>query len=140
MLEAARRSLPAAPVEWRAGELEALPLADGEVDAVFTNLALAHVHELAPVARECARVLRPGGAAVVTDLRPHGEEWLRDELAAARLGIPPEEVAEALAGAGFEGVEELPIEDRYRMKSESGRTARLGLFLVRGFRAPGRER
>jgi len=138
MLAAARVSVgPAAPVEWRAGELEALPIDDGEVDAVFANLALGHVGDLAAVARECARVLRPGGAAVITDLRPHGEEWMRDELAAERLGIPPEEVARALVEAGFGAVEEMAIEDRYRMRSASGRVARLGLFLVRGFLGPG---
>ncbi len=136
MLEAARATLPEeAPVEWRSGELESLPLADGEVDAVFTNLVLGHVEELLPVARECARVLRPGGVVVVSDLRPHAEEWLREELAAARLGIAPSEVIEALRKAGLVAVEELAVEDRYRMRSTSGRVARLGLFLVRGFKA-----
>jgi len=139
MLAAARASLGAdAPVEWRAGELESLPLADGEVDAVFSNLALGHVVDLGAVARECARSLRPGGAAVITDLRPHGEEWMKDELAVERLGIPPEEVARALEDAGFSRVEELAVEDRYRMRSASGRVARLGLFLVRGFRGDAR--
>jgi SAM-dependent methyltransferase len=135
MLAAARAALgESAAVDWRAGELEALPIADGEVDAVFSNLALGHIADLGAVARECARVLRPGGVAVVTDLSPHGEEWMRDELAVERLGIPPAEVAGALGDAGFVAVEELAVEDRYRMRSASGRVARLGLFLVRGFR------
>lgn len=134
MLAAAEESLPDdAPVEWRRGELESLPLGDGEVDAVFTNLVLGHVLDLPPVCAEFRRVLRPGGVAVVTDLRPHGEEWMRDELAVARLGIAPDEVIEALRDAGFRGVEESAVEDRYRMRSTTGRVARLGLFLVRGF-------
>ena len=135
MREAARASVPEdAPIEWRRGELETLPLADGEVDAVFSNLVLHHVVEIDRAVEEIARVLRPGGRVVITDLLPHQEEWMREELAAERLGLPPEDVMEALRSAGFEGVEQSSVEDRYRMKSTHGRVARLGLFLVRGVR------
>ncbi len=141
MLRAASIALPSeAAVDWRSGALESLPIGDGEVDAVFTNLVLHHVVELDRATEEIARILKPGGRVVVTDLLPHHEEWMRAELAAERLGIEPEIVMDSLGRAGFEGVETGAVEDRYRMKSNSGRVARLGLFLVRGIRAaPGRK-
>ncbi|MGA1534155.1 MAG: metalloregulator ArsR/SmtB family transcription factor [Planctomycetota bacterium] len=136
MLEAAQASVPrGAPIEWRQGELESLPIEDAEVDAVFTNLVLHHVVEIDRAVEEIARILRPGGHLVVTDLMPHQEEWMREELAAERLGIPPEVVMEALRGHGFDGIELCAVEDRYRMKSTHGRVARLELFLVRAVRS-----
>jgi len=135
MLEAARESLQnVAEVDWRSGELESLPLKDSEVDAVFTNLVLHRVLDIAVVAREFSRVLKSGGTVIITDFAPHNEEWMRDELAAERLGVEAAEVESALKAAGFEKVEEMAIRDRYRMKSTSGRVARLDLFLVRGTR------
>ncbi|MFQ5653158.1 MAG: metalloregulator ArsR/SmtB family transcription factor [Planctomycetota bacterium] len=136
MLREAEAALPGgADVELRRGDLEALPIGDGELDALFANLVLHHVADLRPAAREMARVLRPGGTAVITDLRPHKEEWMREELADLRLGIDPAEVVAALEHASFEEVREIPVEDRYRMKSRGGRSARLGLFLIRAKRA-----
>ncbi len=58
-LAAARRAGVTSPlVEARA---QALPLADGAVDAVLCHLALMLMGPLDPVVAELARVLRPGG-------------------------------------------------------------------------------
>ena len=139
MLREARRALPAdAPIEWRAGSLEALPIETGEVDAVFANLVIHHVVELDRATAEISRILRPGGRVVITDLAPHHEEWMRDELATERLGIAAEEVCASLERAGIGPVQKLAVEDRYQMKSSRGRVARLGLFLVRGSRQSAR--
>jgi SAM-dependent methyltransferase len=50
------------------GDLHRLPLADGAVDAVVCALALVHVPSLGPVLAEFARVLRPGGSLVISDV------------------------------------------------------------------------
>jgi ubiquinone/menaquinone biosynthesis C-methylase UbiE len=68
MLAIARDKVPSA--EFRAGRLEDLPIADASVDLVTCSLALTHVPDLAPVMREFARVLRPGGQAVLSDMHP----------------------------------------------------------------------
>ena len=68
MLERARRDLPAA--DFRVGSLSALPAAPSSVDLVTCGLALTHVPALGPAVRELARVLRPGGRMVVTDIHP----------------------------------------------------------------------
>jgi SAM-dependent methyltransferase len=50
------------------GDLHRLPVAVGAVDVVVCALALVHVPSLAPVMAEFARVLRPGGHLVVSDV------------------------------------------------------------------------
>src|SRR5437588_3775931 len=47
------------------------PVPSGSVDVVVGNLILEHVHDLAPVYFEAARVLRPGGQMFFCELHPH---------------------------------------------------------------------
>jgi ubiquinone/menaquinone biosynthesis C-methylase UbiE len=68
MLAVARQKVRSA--EFRQGLLEDLPLEDASVDLVTCSLALTHVAELAPVMKEFARVLRPGGRVVLSDIHP----------------------------------------------------------------------
>lgn len=49
---------------------EAIPLKSGSVDTVLCGLALGHLPRLQPTMDEVARVLKPGGAALVSDVHP----------------------------------------------------------------------
>jgi SAM-dependent methyltransferase len=71
MLAHARKRVPDG--DFREGPLEALPVPDGEADVVVCALALSHVADLSPVFAEFARVLRPGGHLVVSDI---SQEWI----------------------------------------------------------------
>ncbi len=66
MLERARRRTPQA--EFRHGNLDRLPVPDDHIDVVVCALALTHVPDLKPVIAEFARVLRPGGHLVISDV------------------------------------------------------------------------
>ncbi|MBM0237196.1 class I SAM-dependent methyltransferase [Micromonospora sp. ATA32] len=55
-------------VEFLDGDVRRLPVGDGEFDLVVCGLALAHVAELPAAMAEFARVLRPGGHLVVSDV------------------------------------------------------------------------
>lgn len=68
MLEVARTKLPA--VDFRIGDLGALPVSSGQADLAVCALALTHVEHLEAPYRELARVLRPGGRLVVSDTHP----------------------------------------------------------------------
>ena len=61
---------------------------------------------------------------------------MREEMGDLRLGIEAAEVARAFRAGPFETVEEIPVEDRYRMRSEGGRSVRLELFFVRARKSP----
>lgn len=66
MLAHARRRVPDG--EFHVGELDRLPLPDDSVDVIVCALALVHVSRLEPVLAEFARVLRPGGDLVISDV------------------------------------------------------------------------
>jgi ubiquinone/menaquinone biosynthesis C-methylase UbiE len=68
MLAVARAKVPAG--DFRRGRLESLPVDDASVDVLTCALALEHVADLGPVFREFARVMRPGGQAVISDMHP----------------------------------------------------------------------
>ncbi len=58
------------PAHWLQADAAAVPLADGVVDLVVCGLMLGHVEDLRRPIDEMARVLRPGGALVVSDFHP----------------------------------------------------------------------
>ena len=68
MLERARSRVPSAHL--RTGSLTELPVEDGAVDSVVCSLALTHLPELAPAVDELARVVRPDGRVIVSDVHP----------------------------------------------------------------------
>ena len=93
-----------------AGDLEALPVADGTCDLVWCRDVLSCVGDGAQVLRECARVLRPGGGMVLyavftTDqLAPGDRSLLVEGLQNSPASMHQPTVEAAMAAAGFEMV------------------------------------
>ena len=115
MLELARRRFgrasdaedaeDGAGVSLRIGELDHLPLRDGEADFACINLVLHHLSHPEAAIREMARVLRPGGVVLVTDFDRHQDETMRNVYGDRWLGFTREELTTALKAAGLEPVD-----------------------------------
>jgi malonyl-CoA O-methyltransferase len=65
------------------GDVRALPVGDGSVDVLFSNLCLQWVDDLPSVFAGFRRVLRPGGLLLVSTFGPDTLHELRDAFAVA---------------------------------------------------------
>ena len=90
-------------LEYRLGDLESPPIADGEVDLSFLSQALHHAQQPARAVSEAYRITRPGGRIVILDLLKHSFEQARELYADVWLGFAPAELYGFLEDAGFTG-------------------------------------
>ena len=108
-------------VEFRLGEIEHLPVADGTVDVVISNCVLNLSPDKRQVLSEVFRVLKPGGRIVISDVVRRGRlpEELRenpDLLSGCVAGAESVEyLEETLRGEGFVGVRITPKEESRRL-------------------------
>jgi len=89
-------------VELRQGFLESLPITDAECDAALLLLTLTYTAEPLGVLREMARIVRPGGRAVVVDLLRHDRDDFRLQMGQQSLGFEEGELAGLMKDAGFD--------------------------------------
>ena len=101
----------AANVRFLRGEIEAIPLPDGEVDVIISNCVINLSLDKDAVFREAFRVLRPGGYLAVSDtvaLQPFSEAMQRDAAAwsaCASGSLDLETYRAKLHAAGFNPIE-----------------------------------
>jgi ubiquinone/menaquinone biosynthesis C-methylase UbiE len=102
MLEVARQNLKGFDnIDFQEAEGLSLPLPDASLDTVFANMYLHHCEDPLAAIREMARLLRPGGRLVITDLDAHDHEWMRDEMADVWLGFERWQVHQWFEQAGL---------------------------------------
>jgi arsenite methyltransferase len=98
-------------VEFRLGEIENLPVADGTIDVVISNCVINLSPDKARVFNEAYRVLRPGGRLMVSDMVLTRElpEDIRNSLAAYAGCVAgaslKEDYLATIAQAGFKSIE-----------------------------------
>ncbi|MBI4339057.1 MAG: arsenite methyltransferase [Chloroflexi bacterium] len=126
MLELARSNaqrVKAANVEFRQGEIEALPIQDATVDVVISNCVVCLSPDKDAVFQEAFRVLRPGGRLHISDMMLVGDlpQAIKDDphrWAECVGGAEPKGTYLArLRKAGFQGV---AVEEERRYSSEPG--------------------
>jgi len=123
--EAARRLGGGSGVAFRQGDLEALPLEEGEVDAAFALLVFHLLPDPLAALSEALRVLRPGGILVILDMRAHAREDFQAEMGHLWAGFSPDTLVGWMCEGGFEGVRALPLPPESDAKGPL-------LFLARG--------
>ena len=102
MLDAARHRLGGAKnVELRQGELESLPIGNGELDVAMLSLVLHYSPSPARALSEVGRVVRKGGRVLVVDMLPHDREEYQQQMGHVWLGFSEKQISKFLTGAGF---------------------------------------
>ena len=77
------------------------------VQRVICNMVLHHVPSPADVFADCAQLLEPGGALIVTDLCRHDQDWTKKMCGDLWQGFDPEELTSWAEAAGLESKESL---------------------------------
>lgn len=88
-------------LEYRLGDLEALPISNGEVDVAFFSQSLHHAAHPKAALAEAHRILKPGGRVLILDLMKHHFEEARAMYAHLWLGFSKVELQRLLKDAGF---------------------------------------
>jgi arsenite methyltransferase len=106
--------LGAGNVEFRQGQIEALPVADGAVDVVLSNCVINLSPDKPQVFREMFRALRPGGRVAVSDIVTNGprlplvSDYLESWAACVAGALDLNDYRAGLETAGFVEVEIVP--------------------------------
>ena len=117
MLTAARARLgKLSNVDLRKGDLEALPIPAGELDAAVMSLVLHYSPDPARALAEVARVLQPGGRVLIVDMLPHEHGEYQQQMGHVWLGFSDRQTTRFLTAAGFGNVRvrALPTDTRAR--------------------------
>jgi len=133
MLTQVRNNLyQAANFEARNGQADRLPLDDGEADLVVGNMILHHCPNPLAAIKEMARVLKPGGSLLLTDLDKHEHEEVREEHKDLWLGFDREDLKKRFELAGVKNVEVKGTGESCCTTSSCGGEIKVSIFLVRG--------
>ena len=117
MLQTARaRLVGESNVEVRAGQLEALPIADGELDAAMLVLVLHYLPDPGAAIAEASRALTAGGQLLIVDMLPHDRAEYQRSMGHLWLGFDPDRIGEWLTAVGFDRpiVSPLPTDTQAR--------------------------
>jgi ArsR family transcriptional regulator len=116
--EARKRFIRSAPrIEVRLGEIEHLPLGDGEADFAVISLVLQYLAKPAAAMAEVRRILKNGGHFVLAEFEKHDQEILRGQYGARWLGFSRAEVENWLTANRFavQAAESYPLQNGLRL-------------------------
>jgi arsenite methyltransferase len=128
-----------ANVEFRLGEIEALPIADNSVDRVISNCVINLSPEKTRAFREVFRVLKPGCRIAIADVvatKPLAERT-RTQLNAIGSCVGGaasiDDVKAMLKDAGFTGIEIVPRDESCSLINECTEDGKAEYFVVSAF-------
>jgi ubiquinone/menaquinone biosynthesis C-methylase UbiE len=92
-------------IEFRAGDMEELPIDSTTIDVAFFSQSLHHALHPVRAMEEAARILRPGGRLVILDLAKHRFEEAREMYADEWLGFAEAELEAMMQKAGLVNID-----------------------------------
>lgn len=120
-------------LDLRQGEAEKLPVEDETVDYAMANMFLHHVEDPCLTINEMARIIKPGGKLVITDLDEHAHEFLKLEHHDRWMGFNRGDIKKWFETAGLKNVTVDCIGGNCCASSECGDTkASISIFLAYG--------
>lgn len=136
MLKVLKDKFPTtAQIDCRVGEAEKLPVEDNVVDYVFANMYLHHVESPSKAIKEMARILKPGGKLVISDMDKHEFEFLLKEHHDQWMGFEREDIMKWFIGAGLKNVKVDCVSECCCAASDDGsETATVSIFVASGER------
>ncbi len=90
-----------ARISLRIGELDHLPLRDGEADFACINLVLHHLSHPLYTLKEVQRILRSGGTVFIADFDKHNDEKMRENFGDRWLGFDQDTMQKFVQEAGL---------------------------------------
>lgn len=133
MLTEMKKKFTHPDIEYRVGTAENLPIADNAVDYCFANMYLHHVESPLTAIKEMARILKPGGILVITDLDEHAFEFLRTEQHDVWMGFKREDINQWFHDAGLTNVIVDCADESCCAQSGDGREyASISIFVASG--------
>lgn len=133
MLEKAERNkakMGVENVDFRFGQIEALPVDDDSVDVIISNCVINLSPDKTAVFREAYRVLRPGGRIAVSDMVTQGHFTLEEKADMAAWSgciTGAEDVADYVAAIQAAGFTNISVQDKDAPDIELARS--LGLYI-----------
>ena len=82
-------------------DLHRLSLPTGSKGLVVISQSLHHVDDPQAVLTQAFRILKRGARAIVLELGPHDQSWVRERLGHRHLGFEPEALEAQLSAVGF---------------------------------------
>lgn len=124
MIAAARKRLARFDnIVFRQENVTALALPPAQADAAILSLVMVYVPEPLAAFRELARILRPGGRALIIDMVAHDRESYRYTMGHQHLGFNEQQVRHWAAEAGM-------ADPRYRRLRPDTSAKGPGLFVA----------
>ncbi len=88
-------------MDLRLGDMEHLPLSDGEADCAVISMVLHHLSRPEAAITEVYRILKSGGSLVLADFNKHGNEAMRHAYSDRWLGFSSQDISHWLSHNGF---------------------------------------
>ena len=108
-------------MEFRQGQIEALPVDDNSVDVIISNCVINLSPDKTAVFQEAYRVLKPGGRLAVSDMITRGKftaQERADMSAWAGCITGAEDVADMAAWMKAAGFEQISIQNKEEVGTE----------------------